>query len=91
MTKPTHHSFASRGVGRPNTRGETVIRIVTQQKRLGILGKKAEDIEAALRERDLARKAKDFARSDAIRKELAGDGIEVADSPAGSTWRIGPI
>jgi cysteinyl-tRNA synthetase len=63
----------------------------TQARRLGLLGKTAEDIAAALRERDEARKAKDFARSDAIRKELADAGIEVADSPAGSTWRISAI
>ena len=63
----------------------------TQARRLGLLGKTAADIEAALRERDEARKAKDFARSDAIRKELADAGIEVADSPAGSTWRISPV
>ena len=68
-----------------------VYRTRTQARRLELLGKTAEDIEAALRERDEARKAKDFARSDAIRKSLSDAGIEVADSPAGSTWRIGAI
>jgi cysteinyl-tRNA synthetase len=63
----------------------------TQARRLALLGRTAEDIEGALRERDEARKSKDFARSDAIRKDLAGAGIEVADSPTGSTWRIGAI
>ena len=56
-----------------------------------MLGKKAEEIEASVRERDEARKNKDFARSDAIRKALADEGIEVADAPAGSTWRIGAV
>ncbi|MFO0592411.1 MAG: cysteine--tRNA ligase [Polyangiaceae bacterium] len=63
----------------------------TTARRLEILGKKAEEIDAAVRERDEARKNKDFARGDAIRKALADDGIEVADAPTGSTWRIGPL
>jgi cysteinyl-tRNA synthetase len=63
----------------------------TQARRLALLGKKAEEIEAALRERDEARKNKDFARSDSIRKMLGDAGIEVADSPTGSTWRIGAV
>jgi cysteinyl-tRNA synthetase len=63
----------------------------TQARRLRLLGKTAAEIDAALRERDEARKAKDFARSDAIRKALADEGIEVADSPSGSTWRIAAV
>ncbi len=63
----------------------------TQERRLRLLGKTAADIDAALRERDEARKSKDFPRSDAIRKALGDAGIEVADSPAGSTWRIGAV
>jgi cysteinyl-tRNA synthetase len=34
-----------------------------------------------------ARKAKDFAEADRIRKELAAEGIEIMDGPEGSTWR----
>jgi cysteinyl-tRNA synthetase len=68
-----------------------VYRSRTQARRLGLLGKTAGDIDAALRERDEARKAKDFARSDALRKTLADAGIEVMDSPTGSTWRIGAV
>ncbi|MEZ4295078.1 MAG: cysteine--tRNA ligase [Polyangiaceae bacterium] len=63
----------------------------TQARRLELLGKTANDIEDALRERDEARKAKDFARADGLRKSMADLGIEVADSPTGSTWRIAPI
>ncbi len=62
----------------------------TQLRRLALLGKTAEDINKKLDERDLARKSKDFALSDAIRKSLADDGIEVFDSPTGSAWRIAP-
>ena len=59
-------------------------------RRLVVRGMTVDQIEARLTERATARDAKDFARSDAIRKELLDDGIEVADSPTGSTWRIAP-
>jgi cysteinyl-tRNA synthetase len=41
-----------------------------------------------LAERDEARKAKDFARSDAIRDELLGLGVELRDGPAGTLWKV---
>jgi cysteinyl-tRNA synthetase len=48
----------------------------------------AGDIEARLAERKQARAAKDFARSDAIRDELAAAGIEVMDGdPLGWDWK----
>jgi len=59
----------------------------TQAQRLRIRSLTPEQIEARLAERAAAREAKDFARSDALRKELADRGIEVADTPDGSTWR----
>src|SRR6266568_599200 len=47
-----------------------------------------EEVEALLAERNAARAARDFARSDAIRAELAGVGVTVEDQPGGvSTWR----
>lgn len=46
-------------------------------------------IEAKLIERKEARTAKDFARSDAIRDELAAAGVEVMDGdPLGWDWKI---
>ncbi len=49
----------------------------------------ADVIEAKLIERKEARAAKDFARSDAIRDELAVAGVEVMDGdPLGWDWRI---
>ena len=46
-------------------------------------------IEARLTERRTARAAKDFARSDAIRAELAEAGVEVMDGdPLGWDWRV---
>ncbi|MGE0506831.1 MAG: DALR domain-containing protein [Solirubrobacterales bacterium] len=44
-----------------------------------------EEAEALLREREQARAAKDFARADEIRDELAARGWEVRDSAEGAT------
>ena len=47
----------------------------------------AEEVEARLAERRDARQKRDFARSDAIRKELEERGIEIKDGPTGTTWK----
>jgi cysteinyl-tRNA synthetase len=48
------------------------------------------EIEAALARRNEARAAKDFAASDAIRDELAAQGVEVMDGdPLGWEWKLG--
>ncbi|HEX3995210.1 MAG TPA: cysteine--tRNA ligase, partial [Acetobacteraceae bacterium] len=44
-------------------------------------------IAAAVQERLDARKARDFARADAIRADLASRGIVLEDGPGGTTWR----
>ncbi len=44
-------------------------------------------VETKLREREDARRKKDFARSDAIRAELLQKGVEISDSKEGTTWR----
>jgi cysteinyl-tRNA synthetase len=46
-----------------------------------------EEIEGLVREREAARKRRDFARADAIRAELAGRGIVLEDSKEGVRWR----
>jgi cysteinyl-tRNA synthetase len=45
-------------------------------------------VEAKLAERAAARKAKDFARSDAIRDELLAQGVAIMDGPQGTSWTV---
>ena len=59
---------------------------------LGIIIEKKEelldaDIEALIEERKQARKAKNFARADEIRKELVDKGIILEDTRQGVTWK----
>lgn len=55
-------------------------------------GTSADDarIEALLQERAAAKKARDFARSDAIRDQLIAEGIEIRDTPTGTEWTRKP-
>jgi cysteinyl-tRNA synthetase len=47
------------------------------------------EVEAAIARRKEARAAKDFAASDAIRDELAAQGVEVMDGdPLGWEWKL---
>lgn len=44
------------------------------------------EIDAMVRERDDARAARDFARADALRDELAARGVKLEDTPTGTVW-----
>lgn len=46
------------------------------------------EIDDLLAQRAEARKAKDFARADAIRDELTAKGVQAEDGPEGTTWRM---
>ncbi|MBV9758744.1 MAG: cysteine--tRNA ligase [Alphaproteobacteria bacterium] len=50
-------------------------------------GADAATIEARIAARREARRARDFARADAIRAELAAEGIVLEDTSSGTTWR----
>jgi cysteinyl-tRNA synthetase len=64
---------------------------------LGLLGQEPEAwfrgdgdsawIEARIAERLEARRARDYARADAIRAELAAQGVLLEDTAGGTTWR----
>lgn len=45
------------------------------------------EIEGLIKEREAARKKRDFARADAIRNELASKGIILEDTPLGTRWK----
>jgi cysteinyl-tRNA synthetase len=46
-----------------------------------------EQVEALMAEREQARRARDFAKSDAIRKQLADAGIVIEDRKDGARWK----
>jgi cysteinyl-tRNA synthetase len=60
----------------------------TLSRRLIARDLSAEEIETKLALRASARDAKDFARADQIRAELSSLGVEIADSPGGTTWTV---
>ncbi|HAF95487.1 MAG: cysteine--tRNA ligase [Elusimicrobia bacterium GWF2_52_66] len=46
------------------------------------------ELAALIKEREAARKAKDFKRSDELRKALAGKGVLIEDVPGGTRWKL---
>lgn len=61
-----------------------------RQKAKGLQGHaiEPEAIERLIQERAEARKAKDFARADAIRDQLAKMNVILEDGPNGTTWKV---
>jgi cysteinyl-tRNA synthetase len=60
----------------------------TRARRLRLRGLEAAAVDAKVVARSEARKAKDFAHADALRKQLAEWGVEVFDAGDTSTWKI---
>ena len=54
---------------------------------VGESGEEDADVEAKIRARAEAKKAKNFAEADRIRDELKAAGIEVTDVPGGAKWK----
>jgi len=48
----------------------------------------AERVEALIAQRNAARAARDFARADAVRAELAALGVAIEDGPQGTRWKV---
>jgi len=69
---------------------EVPAQFLEKQKQRGLAQSQLtpEKIEQLITERAAARKAKDFNRGDAIREQLAEQGVILKDSPTGTTWTI---
>jgi cysteinyl-tRNA synthetase len=46
-------------------------------------------VESLVDQRQAARKQRNFAEADRLRRELAGLGVVLVDTPAGTTWKLG--
>ncbi len=77
------------GIGRsePKKALEDIARIrAARSAAQGIVRPSEAEIQSLLQERVEARKAKNFARADEIRKDLDAKGVLIKDSPSGTTW-----
>lgn len=63
--------------------GDEILGLVTGGDEVALAG----EIEALIEERQQARAARDFKRADAIRDQLAEQGIILEDTPQGVRWR----
>jgi cysteinyl-tRNA synthetase len=62
--------------------------LALRDKAAGRRGIERGAVEAKIAARTEARKAKDFARSDALRDELLAIGVAIMDGPEGTTWKV---
>ncbi len=77
--------------GRLQAAGE-LLGLLQSEPQVWFQGEQQSDSDAArfdalIAERQLARAAKNYARSDEIRKEFADAGVVIEDTPAGARWR----
>ncbi len=59
-----------------------------RERKLARRGLSRREVEERLQAREEARKARDFARADALREELLRLGVEVRDTPWGPFWMV---
>ena len=59
-----------------------------RERQVKTKGLDAAKIEGLIKARNDARAAKNFPESDRIRAELKDTGVEIMDSPAGTTWKV---
>ncbi len=81
---------AERERGKAELLGAGVLLGLLQQSPAAWFGQEsveADAIEALLAERNEAKKARDFARADAIRQRVADLGVQIEDTPQGTRWR----
>lgn len=52
----------------------------------GLTGEQKSEIEALIKERDAAKRAKDYAKADEIREILSRINIDIMDTPNGTVW-----
>ena len=57
-----------------------------QRPYFGLTEQERQDIESKLQARTEAKKQKNYVLADSIRDELKSQGIEIMDTPQGSTW-----
>jgi cysteinyl-tRNA synthetase len=57
-------------------------------KKLPLLSLNSEEIEALIKEREKARKEKNWDKADAIRSKLTSQNIIIKDTPQGSIWEV---
>ncbi|PKA56578.1 cysteinyl-tRNA synthetase [Apostasia shenzhenica] len=72
---------------KPSSFTEALVQL--REKALRRAGIKEEQVLQRMEERSSARNAKQYEKSDEIRKELASVGITLMDGPDGTTWRPG--
>ena len=61
----------------------------TRQAVLQEIGVSEQQVQGMIAERVAARQAGDYVRADALRAELHSKGIDLQDTPAGTTWTVG--
>jgi len=65
---------------------DSVLDVLRESGGPGPAGAPDAAVEALVAEREAARKAKDFARSDELRKRIEGMGVVLEDTPRGPRW-----